>query len=189
MRTVLTFKTTLGRVTVMDYCKTSELSPAKWSSACYIVAPDYKRLLSSIDTYGILSPIVIQKNGTIIDGYHRWIIANELKIKKVPVAVVKCDDVEAVLLHIDMNRYRGIVIAKYLSRLMQRVMQSQRYTEEELRTKLGMTYDEFDVLLDGTLIKMRKIKQHTYSPAWVPIESKNGEDLHIERPTGHSEQA
>ena len=52
-----------------------------------------------------------------------------------------------------------------------------------------MTYDEFDVLLDGTLIKMRKIKQHTYSPAWVPIESKNGEDLHIERPTGHSEQA
>jgi len=112
-----------------------------------------------------------------------------MKIKKVPVVVVNCDDVAAMLLHIDMNRYRGIVVAKYLSRLMQRIMQSQRYTEEELRTRLGMTYDEFDVLLDGTLIKMRKIKQHTYSPAWVPIESKTGEDLHIERPTGHSEQA
>ncbi len=173
----------------MDYCKTSDLAPAKWSSSSYIVAPDYKRLSSSISAYGILSPIVIQKNGTIIDGYHRWIIANELNIKKVPVTVVKCDDVEAMLLHIDMNRYRGIVIAKYLSRLMQRIMQSKRFTEEELRKRLGMTYDEFDVLLDGTLLKMRKIKQHTYSPAWVPIESKTGEDIYIERPTGHAEQA
>lgn len=173
----------------MDYAKTSDLQPAKWSSSCYIVAPDFKRLKESINTYGILSPIVIQKNGTIIDGYHRWVAANEMKIKKVPVVVVKCDDVEAMLLHIDMNRYRGIVISKHLSRLMQRIMQSKRYTEESLRQRLGMTYDEFDVLLDGTLIKMRKIKQHSYSPAWVPIESKTGEDIHIEKVTGHSEQA
>jgi ParB-like chromosome segregation protein Spo0J len=173
----------------MDYCKTSDLRPAKWATSCYVVAPDYKRLSASIDTYGILSPIVIQKDGAIIDGHHRWIIANELRIKKVPVVVVRCDDVEAIMLHIDMNRYRGIVIAKYLSRLMQRLMQSKRFTEEELRKRLGMTYDEFDILLDGSLVKMRKIKQHTYSPAWVPIESKTGEDIYIERPTGHSEQA
>lgn len=154
-----------------------------------MVAPDYKRLAESIQDHGMLHPIVIQKNGTIIDGYHRWTIANENRIKKVPVVVVKCDDVEAILLHIELNRYRGMVIAKYLSRLMQTVMQSKRFTEEQLRKRLGMTYDEFDVLLDGTLIKMRKIKQHSYSPAWVPIESKTGEDIHIEKPTGHAEQS
>jgi len=173
----------------MDYCKTSDLRPAKWSSTSYMVAPDYKRLTESIQDHGMLHPIVIQKNGTIIDGYHRWTIANENRIKKVPVVVVKCDDVEAILLHIELNRYRGMVIAKYLSRLMQTVMQSKRFTEEQLRKRLGMTYDEFDVLLDGTLIKMRKIKQHSYSPAWVPIESKTGEDIHIEKPTGHAEQS
>lgn len=173
----------------MDYCKTSDLKPASWASTSYIVKPDYKRLSDSIDSYGMLSPIVIQKNGSIIDGYHRWIIANELRLKKVPVQVVACDDVDAMLLHIDLNRYRGIVVAKYLSRLMQRIMQSKRFSEEALRKRLGMSYDEFDVLLDGTLIKMRKIKQHTYSAAWVPIESKDGEDIYIEKPTGHSEQA
>ena len=51
-----------------------------------------------------------------------------------------------------------------------------------------MTSDEFDVLADGSLVKMRKIKQHSYSPAWVPIESTSGEDIRIERPTGHTEQ-
>ena len=50
-----------------------------------------------------------------------------------------------------------------------------------------MTLEEFQILLDGSLVKMRKIKQHTYSPAWVPIESASGEDIKIERPTGHSE--
>ena len=109
----------------------------------------------------MLHPITIQKNGTIIDGYHRWTIANEQNMKKVPVTVVKCDDVEAMLLHIELNRYRGMMIAKYLSRLMQSVMQSKRYSEEELRKRLAMTYDEFDVLLEGSLIKMRKIKQHS----------------------------
>jgi len=173
----------------MDYCKTSDLRPAKWSSASYIVAPDYKRLSESIRDRGMLHPIVVQKDGTIIDGYHRWTIANEQNMKKVPVNVVKCDDVEAMLLHIELNRYRGMIIAKYLSRLMQAVMQSKRFTEEELRKRLAMSYDEFDILLDGSLIKMRKIKQHSYSPAWVPIESKTGEDIHIEKPTGHSEQA
>ena len=38
----------------------------------------------------MLHPIVIQKDGTIIDGYHRWTIANEQNMKKVPVNVVKC---------------------------------------------------------------------------------------------------
>ena len=51
-----------------------------------------------------------------------------------------------------------------------------------------MTQNEFEVLLEGSLVKMRKIKQHTYSPAWVPIESASGEDIHIERPTGHAEK-
>ena len=89
--------------------------------------------------------------------------------------------------HIDINRYRGIVVAKHLSRVLQKIYQSGKYGVNELRKKLGMTLEEFQILLDGSLVKMRKIKQHTYSPAWVPIESASGEDIKIERPTGHSE--
>ena len=82
----------------------------------YVVKPDYKQLVGCIENYGILSPLVILKDGTIIDGYHRWVIANELGIKNVPVTVVKANKVEAMLLHIDLNRYRGVVVAKFLSR-------------------------------------------------------------------------
>ena len=53
---------------------------------------------------------------------------------------------------------------------------------------MSLTSEEFDILAEGSLIKMRKIKQHTYSPAWVPIESNTGEDIKVERVTGHSEQ-
>ena len=168
--------------------KVSKLKPAKWVSASYVVSPDYRRLTNSIIKYGILSPIICQKNGKIIDGYHRWTVANEQNIKTVPVVVVDCDDVDAMLLHIDMNRSRGIVVAKYLSKMLRRVVASKKYTQNELQQKLEMTDDEFDVLVDGSLIKMRKIKQHSYSPAWVPIESTSGEDIRIESPSGHTEQ-
>tara|TARA_R100000005_G_C4999789_1_gene206579 strand:- start:2469 stop:3005 length:537 start_codon:yes stop_codon:yes gene_type:complete len=172
----------------MELVKTNELRPADWSSTCYVVKPDYKQLTKSIKEYGMLSPIIAQKDGTIIDGYHRWVIANENRIKKVPVTFLDIDKIEAILLHIDINRYRGIVISKFLSRLIQRIISSGRYSDERLRERMGMTWDEFDVLNEGSLVKMRKIKQHTYSPAWVPIESPTGEDIHIERPTGHKEQ-
>ncbi len=172
----------------MEIVKRDSLRPADWTSTCYVVKPDFKQLTSSIKSFGILSPIIAQKDGTIIDGYHRWIIANENRIKNVPVVYVDVDKIEAILLHIDLNRYRGVVISKFLSRLIQRICASGRYSDEKLRTRMGMTWDEFDVLKDGSLVKMRKIKQHTYSPAWVPIESPTGEDIHIERPTGHKEQ-
>jgi|TARA_B100000902_G_C27307045_1_gene916116 ParB-like chromosome segregation protein Spo0J len=172
----------------MDIAKTNDLKPADWRSVCYVVTPDYKQLVACIEKYGVLSPLVILKDGTIIDGYHRWVIANELGIKDLPVIVVKANKVEAMLLHIDLNRYRGVVVAKFLSRLIRRIYQSGKYSDNKLRKKLGMTQNEFEVLLEGSLVKMRKIKQHTYSPAWVPIESASGEDIHIERPTGHSEK-
>jgi len=172
----------------MDLANTSSVRPPKWTSSCYIVAPDYKKLEKSIKTYGILSPIVIQPDGTIIDGFHRWKVANEQGIAKVPVVVLDVDDIEAMLVHIDLNRYRGIVIAKYLSRMIQRILQSGRYDHDSLRGRMALTSEEFDILANGSLIKMRKIKQHSYSPAWVPIESSAGEDIKIERPTGHKEQ-
>lgn len=166
----------------------SDVKLPKWRSATYVVAPDLNRLTDSIKQFGMLSPIVVQRNGTIIDGCYRYEIAKSLKMREVPVNVVDVDDVDALFLHVDLNRYRGIVVAKFLSWLIQRMIVSDKYSRNDIRRKLAMTGDEFELLSDGSLIKMRKIKQHTYSPAWVPIESKTGEDITIERPTGHSEQ-
>lgn len=172
----------------MQKVSTNDIRHPKWRSATYVVSPDLNRLTDSIKQFGILSPIVVQKNGTIIDGGYRFEIAKSLNLLEVPITVVDVDDVDALFLHIDLNRYRGIVVAKFLSWLIQRIIVSDKYSRNDVRKKLAMTGDEFELLSDGSLIKMRKIKQHTYSPAWVPIESKNGEDITIERPTGHTEQ-
>jgi len=51
-----------------------------------------------------------------------------------------------------------------------------------LAARLGMGASEFAVLIDGSLLKSRKIPQHTYSRAWVPIESDRDETPVTERP-------
>jgi hypothetical protein len=47
-----------------------------------------------------------------------------------------------------------------------------------------MSMIEVDMLLDGSLIKMRKVSEHKYSKAWVPIEAPSGsvESIELERP-------
>jgi ParB-like chromosome segregation protein Spo0J len=77
----------------MDLANITDIRPAKWTSACYLVSPDYKKMEKSIKQYGILSPIVVQPNGTIIDGFHRWKIANELEMEKLPV-VFQCSSIK-----------------------------------------------------------------------------------------------
>lgn len=167
----------------------SDLNIGGWASSCYIVRPDYNRLATSIETYGILSPLVVHKDtNKIIDGHHRLDVAQQLGVTSVPCVIVDCDEIEAVLLHIDLNRYRGVVVAKFLSNLIGYILETGAYEYDALRERMALSEEEFDILADGTLVKMRKIKQHSYSPAWVPVESAAGEDIGIERVTGHAEQ-
>ena len=49
-----------------------------------------------------------------------------------------------------------------------------------------MKFHELELMLDGTLIIHRDIKNHTYSRAWVPVEAPSGTveegRISIERP-------
>jgi len=171
-----------------EIIKTDELIPASWISATYLVKPDKLQLRESMVKYGVLSPIVVNMSNVVIDGYNRLDIATDLNIKTVPIVRVDVSGPEEILLHIDINRYRGIVVAKYLSDLIRDIIEFSDYEPEDLRKRMRLSHEEFEVLKDGSLVKMRKIKQHTYSPAWVPIESSTGDDIQIERPTGHKEQ-
>ena len=37
-----------------------------------------------------------------------------------------------------------------------------------------MKYDELEVLFNPTILKQRKISEHKYSRAWVPVEAPAG---------------
>ena len=86
-------------------------------------------------------------------------------------SIIDCTEQEAMILHIQMNRGRGSVVTKRLSALVRTLYVSGAATEKDLCSAFNMTLDEFEVLLDGTIVKHRAIKDHIYSRAWVPIES------------------
>ena len=154
-----------------------ELNHAPWRTT-YTLSPDLAVLARSIHKHGVLSPIVVRNEGSvIIDGHerHALVLGNsEIREKVgtvVPVTVVDCSEQEAMILHVQMNRGRGSVVAKRLSSLIRKLYLSQSMTEDELCTSLNMSFDELELLIDGTIVKHRAIKDHLYSRAWVPIES------------------
>lgn len=175
---------------VFSTMKLSDISGAPWRAG-HILKPDLRLLSDSIRDYGIISPIVVQKKTLhIIDGYHRWLVcANDKSIQRslggqVPVAVVDIDAVDAMVMHIRLNRARGQIVAKYMSSVVRDIAASKKYSLHEIEELFNMNMLELDLMLDGSLLKMRKVKEHTYSKAWVPIEAPAGavESVVLERP-------
>ena len=152
------------------------VKPAAWRTG-YILRPEYRTLKDSMADYGWLSPILVRKaDYTIIDGFFRWQLAStDKKVAKkvgnqIPVILVDCDEVDAMIMHVRMNRSKGQPMAKALSRLVKRIEFTKKYEERDLQNLLGMSYEEFNVLLTGSLLKTRKLKEYKYSKAWVPVE-------------------
>lgn len=164
-------------MTEITYINPSRLSLAPWRTT-YTLSPDLAVLARSMSKYGILSPIVVRQAGmTIIDGHERCLmVMNNPTVREsvgetVPVLFLQCTEAEAMLLHVQLNRGRGSVVSKKLSSLVRKLLISGAMTEDDLRKSLNLTLDEFELLVDGTIIKHRAIKDHLYSRAWVPIES------------------
>jgi hypothetical protein len=175
---------------MMEWVDGSSLKLAPWRTT-YIIKTDLEVLARSLDDYGWLQPIVVQKSSNmIIDGSHRWMISSNLsKLQRstkgtVPVIFVDCDDIDAMLMHGRLNRGRGNVVAQKLSRIIKSVVRSRKYGEADIKRMFVMHMDEVDLMIDGTLLFDKNISEHKYSSAWVPIEAPASakEEMVIERP-------
>lgn len=170
----------------IEYVELDTIRPAPWR-ATYILKPDLKLLERSIIGATVLYPLIIQtETRYIIDGFARWIVSQGIADEygtSLPVRMMDLDDTDAMILHVEMNRGRGSVVAKDLSNLVQRCIRSGKYEYDAIREKMNMTHDEFDILADGSLVKRKKMREHKYSNAWVPVETSGlGEKPSIERP-------
>lgn len=151
--------------------------PAPWRST-YTFRPEQRLLLQSIRDLGWVSPIIARvADGAIIDGMTRWVLAqNDKTIVKrdnghCPVLFVDCDEVDAMIHHVRLNRARGQMMAYNLSKLISLAVASGKYSEDTIQRSLGMNRDEFDMLHARDLLIRKTVKEHTYSKAWVPIEA------------------
>lgn len=112
----------------------------------------------SIATYGFIDPITVRplkgKRGhfEIIDGEHRWKVATEEKLKKVPCVVLKLDDTAARKLTIVLNETRGQADTVLLSSLLTELQADLgdelgvglRWSEPELESILKVSDDDWD---------------------------------------------
>lgn len=168
------------------------ITDSPWRTT-YIIGTDLKLLATSMHRYGWLYPVILRSEGNgetfgIVDGHERVALArNDERFlvdgKFVPAKIMDdLSDTEAMIMHVTLNRARGAVMNGKLSKTIKAIVASGAYDGSVLPQLLGMTPYEFEILMDGSLIKMRKVHNHVYSKAWIPIEAKQDEKPQFERP-------
>ena len=110
-------------------------------------------LLQSILANGWTMPIVIKKDGTIIDGYHRWLLAGQEPLKTildgfVPVVYVGYDDKNKEMFGtITHNRARGVHQLGPMKAIIKKVLASGKEIPK-ISKELGMSKEEIFRLSD-----------------------------------------
>jgi ParB-like chromosome segregation protein Spo0J len=164
----------------IDFVKEDVLVIPEWN-ATYILKPDLMSLADSIASFGILSPLIVQREGNVvIDGSQRLLLIRGNKnladaiMSEIPVNYVDCEELDAMFLHLQINRARGAAVAKKISHIIRTLKRSRKYSIKDFENRLSMKSVELELMLDGTIIKQRDIKSHNYSRAWVPVEAPPG---------------
>lgn len=68
---------------------------------------NYNALKRSIQEFGFLVPIVVNRNYVIADGHHKFLAAQQLGMKEVPVAQLDIDEIDRKILRQVLNKLHG----------------------------------------------------------------------------------
>jgi len=132
-----------------------------------------KLLTQSILTNGWTLPLVVRKDLTIIDGFHRWTVAGEepllSKLKgRVPIVIVDhADEAEDMYGTITHNRARGSHLLEPMKAIVASLFK-QGKSVKEISKQLGMKPEEVFRLSDFTkddFLSMMCKDTNTYSKA------------------------
>lgn len=97
--------------------KIDELSFAEYNPR-KISEKDMKNLVKSLDKFGLVEPIVVNKDMTIIGGHQRVRAAQELGIVEVPCVIVDLDKESEKKLNLSLNKIQGEWDNEKLSELL-----------------------------------------------------------------------
>jgi len=175
----------------IEYVKPDQLVVPSWR-ATYVLRPEMLVIAASLSQHGFFEPIHVRReSGEIIDGSERYLIATnvpeilDISDGLIPVVFHDVDQADAMMMHLQMNRGRSVVMATKVSMIIRALKRSGKYSNSDFDLMLCMRSEELSLMLDGSLLKTRKIPEHNYARAWVPIEapSKSTDDIFvIERP-------
>lgn len=147
-----------------------------------VFTPELKLLERSILKTGWVQPVLVSKDGIIIDGFHRWRLSQDSKLMKekykgkLPCAVLDIDRPTAMILTVRMNRAKGSHVALQMSEIVHQLIDEHKLDPEQIAQEIGATRDEIDLLYQDGVFKMKNIKDYKYSKAWYPIETNAKKD-------------
>jgi len=124
-----------------DTLKANDYNPNK------VLERNLELLEKSILSNGFCFPLVVRQDMTIIDGFHRWLIAGRDPLKtllgnKVPIVIVQHEDkAKDVYGTITFNRARGTHLLEPMERIVQGLLKDGK-TVKEISNHLGMRPEE-----------------------------------------------
>ena len=128
----------------------------------------YKHLFKEIKRTGCLQPIIINKEGIIIDGAHRYRACKEAGIKQIPCIIIETSKEEAMIQTINLNQIKGSFNPIKYAELL--VAMEQTIKIPELLERINMSQQEFEQYLlitklpeDNTPITLMKEATVTYT--------------------------
>jgi len=155
----------------------SELT-ANFYNPNVVYTPELKLLELNIIALGWVQPILVSPAGVIIDGFHRWRLAQdsqeirEIYAGKVPCATLNVSEADAMMITIRMNRAKGTHVAVRLSEIVKSLMNEHNLSPEAVMEGIGATRDEVDLLYQDSIFEAKGLQHYRYSRAWVPMETR-----------------
>ncbi len=125
--------------------KLTELLPAEYNPRKKLQPGDkeYEKIKRSIEKFGYIDPIIINKDGTIIGGHQRYSVLEELGYEEIDVVVVDLDKEHEKALNLALNKITGEWDDNLLTDLIREL--SELDFEMELT---GFDSSEIDLMLD-----------------------------------------
>lgn len=145
----------------------------------WVMPAEMDLLEHSLLTLGWIQPIVVGKDLTIIDGFHRWLLAHKSKAMletyggKLPCVVLDLPRWKALCMTVRINRAKGMHGAQEMAKIVKELVDICGMDKQTMVTEMGMTMTEIDALYSESVFKARNTKAHKYSKAWIPEEVKS----------------
>jgi ParB-like chromosome segregation protein Spo0J len=163
--------------------KDDPISQIQWIEAEKLTANSYNpnvvlnkelNLLElSVLTNGWIQPILINKDFSIIDGYHRTFLSKNSKplMEKyngmIPCVVMDITEPERMLLTVRINRAKGNHISIKMHDIIKELIDKHEVSIEYISKSIGAAKGEIDLLYKDGVFDALNIKEHKYSKAWI----------------------
>lgn len=159
------------------------VSSVQWVDRGKLTANDYNpNIQTAIDTAllkisilasGWTQPIVVRPDMEIVDGFHRWMVAEDSAVAEltdglVPIVVLEeVDPDEQRMATVRHNRARGTHHVLKMSELVAELIDDFGVDPEELQVRLGMDDEEVERLHDRGEMT-RRGSADEFNQGWVP---------------------